>query len=195
MSVDVLFDSPVVRVRQPGRILPTQARYEILGDRRDRLAFAEETDRRTRLQMLKATLPTAPPPDARILTVTDADDQAILLLTRHPNGRLAEVHRPDGTLVGRILATGTTRHYSLTDDQDQVVATAVGELSLKHFQVTAPSGARIAHVSKTWAGPVKEWLTPSDHYKIEFTRDISEPARTLIVMMTIMLDLSLFGPM
>ncbi|MCO5967673.1 phospholipid scramblase family protein [Actinoallomurus soli] len=193
--MDVLFDSPVVRLRQPGKILPTQASYEILDDKRNRLAFATETDRRTRLQMLKATLPTAPPPGARILTVTGTDDQAILLLTRHPNGRLAEVHGPDGGLVGRIRATGTTRHYKLTDDQEQVVATAVGELSLKHFQVTAASGARIAHVSKTWAGPVKEWLTPSDHYKIEFNRDISEPARTLTVMLAIMLDLSLFGPM
>ncbi|MCO5999687.1 phospholipid scramblase family protein [Actinoallomurus rhizosphaericola] len=193
--MDVLFDSPVVRLRQPGKILPTQASYEILDDKRNRLAFATETDRRTRLQMLKATLPTAPPPGARILTVTGTDDQAILLLTRHPNGRLAEVHRPDGGPVGRIRATGTTRHYKLTDDQEQVVATAVGELSLKHFQVTAASGARIAHVSKTWAGPVKEWLTPSDHYKIEFNRDISEPARTLTVMLAIMLDLSLFGPM
>lgn len=191
----MLFDSPVVRVRQPGKILPTQARYEIFDDKRNRLASATETDRRTRLQMLKATLPTAPPPDARILTVTAAEDQPILVLTRHPDGRLAEVHRPDGGLVGRILATGTTRHYSLTDDQDRVVATVVGELSLKHFRVTGPSGARIAHVSKTWAGPVKEWLTPADHYKVAFSGDTPEPARTLIVMTAIVLDLALYGPM
>ncbi|MEV5755047.1 phospholipid scramblase-related protein [Actinoallomurus sp. NPDC052308] len=191
----MLFDSPVVRVRQPGKILPTQAKYEILDDKRKRLAFAEETDRRTRVQMLKATLPTAPPPDARILTVTGTDDQAILVLTRHPDGRLAEVHRPDGGLVGRMRATGTTRHYSLTDDQGQVVATVVGELSLKHFQVTTPPKNRIARISKTWAGPVKEWLTPSDHYKVEFTGPAPEPARTLIVMLAIVLDLSLYGPM
>jgi YD repeat-containing protein len=193
--VDVLFDSPVVRVRQPGKILPTQAKYEIFDDKRKRLAAATETDRRTRLQILKATLPTAPPPGARVLTVTATDDQPVLLLTRHPDGRLTEVHRPDGGLVGRILATGTTRHYSLTDDQDRVVATVVGELSLKHFRVTGPSGARIAQVSKTWAGPVKEWLTPADHYKVAFSGDTPEPARTLIVMTAIVLDLALYGPM
>jgi hypothetical protein len=190
--VDVLFDSPVVRVRQPGKILPTQAKYEIFGDKRNRLASVAETDRRTRLQMLKAALPTAPPTDARILTVTDADDQPILVLTRHPDGRLAEVHRPEGELVGRILATGTTRHYSLTDDQDQVVGTVVGELSLKHFNVTGPSRARIAQVSKTWAGPVKEWLTPADNYKVAFSGSVPEPVRTLIVMTTIVLDLALY---
>jgi Scramblase len=195
VSVEALFDSPVVRVRQPGKILPTQARYEISGEGRNRLAFATETDRRTRLQMLRATLPTAPPPGARMLTVTAADDEPVLILTRHPDGRLAEVHQPDGGLVGRIVATRTTRHYSLTDDQDEVVATVVGELSLKHFQVAGASGSRIAHVSKTWAGPVKEWLTPSDHYKIAFTGPAPEPARTLIVMTTIVLDLALYGPM
>ncbi|GAA4629979.1 hypothetical protein GCM10023196_053510 [Actinoallomurus vinaceus] len=191
MSVDVLFDSPVVRVRQPGKILPTQARYEIFDDKRNHLASATETDRRTRLQILKATLPTAPPAGARILTVTAADEEPILLLTRHPDGRLTEIHQPDGGLVGRILATGTTRHYSLTDDQEQVVAEIVGELSLKHFRVTGPSGARVAHLSKTWAGP-KEWLTPADNYKVTFSGPAPEPARTLIVMTTIVLDLALY---
>jgi hypothetical protein len=192
VSMDVLFDSPVVRVRQPGKILPTQAKYEIFDDRRNRLAAATETDRRTRLQILKAALPTAPPAGARILMVTAADDEPILLLTRHPDGRLTEVHQPDGSLVGRILATRTTRHYSLTDDQEQVVAELVGELSLKHFNVTGPSGARVAHLSKTWAGPVKEWLTPADNYKLTFTGPAPEPARTLIVMTTIVLDLALY---
>lgn len=193
--MDVLFDSPVVRVRQPGRILPTQATYEIFDGKRNRLAVATETDRRTRLQMLKAALPTAPPAGARILTVTTADDEPILMLTRHPDGRLTELHRPDGGLLGRIRATGTTRHYTLSDDQDQTVAEVVGELSLKHFNVTDPARTRIAHLSKTWAGPVKELLTPSDHYKVVFSDSVPEPARTLTVMTAIVLDLALYGPM
>jgi hypothetical protein len=37
-------------------------------------------------------------------------------------------------------------------------------------------------------------LTPSDHYKVEFTGPVSRPARILTVMMPIVLDLTLYGP-
>lgn len=184
-----------MRVRQPGKILASQATYEIFDDQRNRLAVATETDRRTRLQALKAALPAIPPAGARILTVTVADGAPTLILTRHPDGRLTELHRFNGELVGRIRATRTTRHYTLTDDQDQKVAQVIGDLSLKHFTVTDPGGIPIAEVTKTWAGPVKELLTQSDHYKVIFSGTGSEPARTLIVMMTIVLDLALYGPM
>lgn len=193
--MDVLFDSAVVRVRQPGKILASQATYEIFDDHRHRLAVATETDKRTRLQALKAALPATPPPGARILTVTVTDGAPTFILTRHPDGRLTELHRLNGELVGRIRATRTTRHYTLSDDQDQKVAQVIGDLSLKHFRATDPNGTPIAEVTKTWAGPVKELLTQSDHYKVSFAGAAAEPARTLIVMMTIVLDLALYGPM
>jgi uncharacterized protein YxjI len=193
--VETRFDAPVMRIRQPGKILPTQAVYEIFDDERHRLAVVKETDRRTRLELLKATFPTAAPPNARVLTVTDDGGTPILVLTRHPDGRLSELHRPDGELVGRIRATRTTRHYTLSDDRSEPVAEIVGELSLKHFIVTDPTGKRVARLTKTWAGPVKELLTPADHYKVAFTDPVADPARSLIVMMTIVLDLALYGPM
>jgi hypothetical protein len=50
-----------------------------------------------------------------------------------------------------------------------------------------------ARVRKNWAG-LKEMLTPSDHYAVEFTGLVSQPTRTLTVMMPIVLDLTLYGP-
>jgi hypothetical protein len=47
---------------------------------------------------------------------------------------------------------------------------------------------------KTWAGPAKEILTPSDHYRVEFTGPVSQPTRTLAVMTAIALDLTAYGP-
>jgi len=37
-------------------------------------------------------------------------------------------------------------------------------------------------------------LTPSDHYRVDFTAAVSPSARTLTVMMAIVLDLTLYGP-
>ena len=68
-----------------------------------------------------------------------------------------------------------------------------GDLALKHFSVAGTGGAVFARVRKNWAG-LKEVLTPSDHYAVEFTGLVSQPARTLTVMMPIVLDLTLYGP-
>ena len=98
-----------------------------------------------------------------------------------------------GELVGRIRATHTTRHYTLLDDQDEIVGKVVGDLALKHFSVTDADG-EFARLRKTWAGLTKEVLTPSDHYRVDFTGPVSPPARMLTVMMAIVLDLTLYGP-
>jgi hypothetical protein len=73
------------------------------------------------------------------------------------------------------------------------VGQVTGDLALKHFSVTGTGGAVFARVRKNWAG-LKEMLTPSDHYGVEFTGLVSQPARTLTVMMPIVLDLTLYGP-
>jgi hypothetical protein len=51
-----------------------------------------------------------------------------------------------------------------------------------------------ARLRKTWAGLTKEVLTPSDHYRVDFTGPVSAQARMLTVMMAIVLDLTLYGP-
>jgi hypothetical protein len=188
-SVDDLFDSPVLRIRQPGKLLPSRARYEIFSARRQRLAIATETEAHTRRDLLSNMLP-----DDRVLMVTTVSGEPVLTLVKHSKEWLADLRRPGGEMVGRIRVGGTRRHYSLTGDQDQAVADVVGDLGLKHFTVTGAGGGKIAQVRKTWAGLAKEMLTPSDHYKIEFAGSVPEPARTLTVMLAIVLDLTVYGP-
>jgi hypothetical protein len=53
--------------------------------------------------------------------------------------------------------------------------------------------AHPARVRRRRTGPAKEILTPSDHYRVEFTGPVSQPARTLTVMMPIVLDLTVYG--
>jgi len=186
--VDDPFDLQVLRILQPGKWLPNRARYEVFNDQRQLLAIATETEAHTRLKLLSKTMP-----DARVLEVTTAASEPILTLVKHKRERITELHGADGELAGRIRATHTTRHYTLLDGDDQTVGKVVGDLALKHFSVT--DGEReFARLRKTWAGLTKEMLTPSDHYRVDFTAAVSPSARTLTVMMAIVLDLTLYGP-
>jgi len=186
--VDDPFDFQVLRILQPGKWLPNRARYEVFNDQRQLLAIATETEAHTRLKLLSKTMP-----DARVLEVTTAASEPILTLVKHKRERITELHGADGELAGRIRATHTTRHYTLLDGDDQTVGKVVGDLALKHFSVT--DGEReFARLRKTWAGLTKEMLTPSDHYRVDFTAAVSPSARTLTVMMAIVLDLTLYGP-
>jgi len=186
--VDDPFDFQALRILQPGKWLPNRARYEIFNDQRQLLAIATETEAHTRLKLLSKTMP-----DARVLEVTTAASEPILTLVKHKRERITELHGADGELAGRIRATHTTRHYTLLDGDDQTVGKVVGDLALKHFSVT--DGEReFARLRKTWAGLTKEMLTPSDHYRVDFTAAVSPSARTLTVMMAIVLDLTLYGP-
>lgn len=182
------FDCRALRIKQPGKLLPNRASYEIFDEQRQLLAIATEAEAHARLKLLSK-----PMPDARVLTVTTAGSQLILTLIRHARERITELQGPEGEPAGRIRATHTTRHYTLIDDQDQVVGKVVGDLALKHFSVTGAEGGEFARIRKTWAGP-KEVLTPADHYRVEFTGPVSPSARTLTVMMAIVLDLTLYGP-
>jgi uncharacterized protein YxjI len=114
-------------------------------------------------------------------------------LVKFKKERITELHDPEGELAGLIRATHTTRHYTLIDDQDQTIGKVVGDLALKHFSVTDADG-EFARLRKTWAGITKEVLTPSDHYRVDFTGLVSPQARMLTVMTAIVLDLTLYGP-
>jgi hypothetical protein len=132
-------------------------------------------------------------PGTRVLVVTTAAEEPVLTMVKYKRERVTELHGPDGEPAGRILATHTTRHYTLFDEQDQTVGKVVGDLALKHFSVTDADG-EFARLRKTWAGITKEMLTPSDHYRVDFIGDVSSQARMLTVMMAIVLDLTLYGP-
>jgi hypothetical protein len=186
--VDDPFDFQALRVLQPGKWLPNRARYEIFNDHRQLLAIATETEAHTRLKLITKEMP-----GTRVLAVTTAAEEPVLTLVKYKRERVTELHGPDGEPAGRILATHTTRHYTLFDEQDQTVGKVVGDLALKHFSVTDADG-EFARLRKTWAGITKEMLTPSDHYRVDFIGDVSSQARMLTVMMAIVLDLTLYGP-
>jgi hypothetical protein len=186
--VDDPFDFRALRILQPGKLLPNRARYEIFNDQRQLLAIAAETEAHTRMKLLSKSMP-----DARVLTVTTAEHEPVLTLVKYRKERITELHDPEGELAGLIRATHTTRHYTLIDDQDQTIGKVVGDLALKHFSVTDADG-EFARLRKTWAGITKEMLTPSDHYRVDFTGRVSPQARMLTVMTAIVLDLTLYGP-
>jgi hypothetical protein len=186
--VDDPFDFQALRILQPGKWLPDRARYEIFSDQRQLLAIATETEAHTRLKLLSKSMP-----DARVLEVTTVAGGPVVTLVKYKRERITELHGPEGELAGRIRATHTTRHYTLLDDQGQTVGKVVGDLALKHFSVTDADG-EFARLRKTWAGLTKEVLTPSDHYRVDFTGPVSAQARMLTVMMAIVLDLTLYGP-
>jgi hypothetical protein len=188
--VDDPFDFQALRILQPAKWLPNRATYQIFNEQRQLLAIATETEAHARLNLLSK-----PMPDARLLAVTTAGGEPVLTLIKHHRERVTELHNPEGELAGRIRATHTTRHYTLLDGQDEILGKVVGDLALKHFTVTAAQGGEFARLRKTWAGFPKEVLTPADHYKVEFTAPVSRPARLLTVMMAIVLDLTLYGPM
>jgi len=186
--VDDPFEFQSLRVQQPGKLLPNRANYEIFNAARQLLATATEAEAHTRLNLLKK-----PAPDARVVAVSTGAGEPILTLVKHHRERITDLHGPADELVGRIRATHTTRHYTLTDDQDEIVGKVVGDLALKHFPVSTISGFEFARINKTWAG-LKDMFTPSDHYRVEFSGPVSPHARVLTVMMAVVLDLTLYEP-
>jgi hypothetical protein len=187
--VDNPFDFQALRIHQPAKLLPNRARYEIFNDRKLLLAIATETEAHTRLSLMSKSMP-----GVRVLTVTTVAHDPILTLIKNARERITELQGPEGDLVGRIRATHINRHYTLLDHRNQPVGKAVGDLALKHFSVTGRGGGELARVRKTWAGLTKEMVTPADHYKVEFTAPVSPLGRTLTVMLAIVLDLTLYGP-
>ena len=183
------FDFPALRIQQPRKLLPDRAIYEIFNADRQLLATATETEGHTLLKRLGKSVP-----DTRTFAVTTAAGEPVGFLIKQSSEWITEFRDPGGELIGRIRTGDTRRIYTLLGHQDQAVGQATGDLALKHFSVTGTGGAVFARVRKTWAGLTKEMLTPSDHYMVEFTGLVSHPARTLTVMVPIVLDLTLYGP-
>jgi Scramblase len=183
------FDSQKLRIQQPGKLLPDRAKYDIFNADHQLLATVTETEGHTRLKLLGKSMP-----DTRALAVATAAGEPIGFLIKQSSEWITEFQGPGGELIGRIRTGDTRRIYTLLGDQDQVVAKVTGDLALKQFSVTGLKGAAFGRVRKNWAGLTKEVLTPSDHYTVEFTGQVPQPARTLTVLMPIVLDLTLYGP-
>jgi len=187
--VEDLFDFRELLIRQPARLIPGQARYEIFDTERHLLAIASEEEGRSRMQTFTRLIP-----GTRALGVRTAAGEPVLTLIKRDSDWAADLTDPDGRPIGRIRIGSTRRHYTLVDGSGEVVGEAVGDLAVKNFAVTGAEGARIATVRKTWAGLRKELLTSADHYSVKFTDPVPRPARVLTVMMTVVLDLARHGP-
>lgn len=183
------FDFQALRIQQPGGPLADRATYEIFNADRRLLATATETDSHTRRKLLSKAMP-----DSRAIAITTAAGEPAGFLVKQTSEWITEFRGPESELIGRIRTGATRRTYTLLGDQDQAVGQVTGDLALKNFSVTGTGGGVFARVRKTWAGFKKEMLTSSDHYTVEFTGPVSQPARTLTVMMPIVLDLTLYGP-
>jgi hypothetical protein len=180
-----------LRIRQPGKVLPGRARYEIFDPDKKLLAVATETESRGVLQTMMGLVP-----GTRVLAVRTPAGEPILTLVRQDseNNWLAALTDPDGKPIGKIRIEFSRRHYTLLDDQGQVAGQATGDLGATQFSVTGAEGERYAQIRKTWAGLGKELLTSSDHYTVTFTGPVSPSVRTMIVMVPIVLDMTRHGP-
>jgi hypothetical protein len=183
------FNFAELQVRQPTKILPGRARYEIFGDRKQLVAIATETEGRSVLDKIARLLP-----DTRVLMVTTAAGEPMMTVAYHGAKWLAEVTDPDDALVGKIRIGGSRRHYTLLDAEGTEIGKAVGDLAVKRFTVTGTNRPPFAEVKKTFAGPVKEAFTSADHYTVKFALPPRPLERTLTVLIPIVLDLARYGP-
>jgi hypothetical protein len=179
-----------VRVEQPGKLFADRASYRILSDRRELIAVASEVEAQGRLKVLRESVR-----DIRSFAVTTADGVQVMSLVRRVSEWNTDIQDPGGELIGRIRTEASRRHYTLLDAADRTLGQATGDLGLKRFAVTGPNGGTFARVRKRWAGLRKEMLTSADHYKVEFIGPVPALARTLTVMVPIVIDLTSYEPM
>ena len=178
-----------LRIRQPAKMLPGRARYDIFDSSRKLLAIVSETAPRTMLQTMADLVP-----KIRYLAVRSAAGEPMLTMVKSDNDWLAEIRDPDGELIGQIQIGETRRHYTLLDPDGEIAGQAVGDLAVRQFTIAGPDGERYARLVKTWAGLGKELLTSSDHYTITFIGPVPPQIRPLIVMVPVVLDMTRYGP-
>jgi hypothetical protein len=187
--VAATFDHQELRIRQPARLMPGRASYEIFDPRKNLIAVAVETERRSRMDTLTGMIP-----GTRTVAVRTAAGEPVLTLVKRDSEWSARLTDPDGALIGQIQIGDTRRHYTILDDEGQVTGQVVGDLGVKQFSVAGAGGERYARIRKTFAGLGKEIFTDSDHYTLTFTGPVSARVRTLIAMLPIVIDMSRHGP-
>jgi hypothetical protein len=177
-----------LRIRQPARVMPGRAHYDIF-DGRKLIAVASETEPRTRLQIMADVVPRT-----RVVGLTTGAGEPLLTMVKRDADWVADLTDPDGQPIGRIDIGETRRHYTLVDADGMLAGQVVGDLAVRLFSITGPEGERFAQLRKTWAGLGKELLTSSDHYTIVFTGPMSPQLRLMVVMVPIVLDMTRHGP-
>jgi Scramblase len=183
------FNFTELRIRQPAKLLPGRASYEIFGEGKQLVGVATEVEARSVVDKITKLLP-----DSRVLMITTAAGEPMMTLSYQGTKWLAELTDPDDTLIGAIRIAGSRRHYTLMDGEGAEIARAVGDLAVRRFTVTGTNRPPFAEVRKTFAGPIKEALTSSDNYTVKFVLPARPLERTLTVMVPIVLDLARYGP-
>lgn len=178
-----------LRIRQPARVMPGRARYDIFDPAKKLVAVVAETEPRSVLQTIGDLVPRT-----RVLGVKSPSGEPMLTLVKRDADWLADLSDPAGQLIGQIEIGETRRHYTLRDEAGQLAGQAVGDLAVRQFTITGPDGERYAQVRKTWAGLGKELLTSSDHYTITFTGPMEPKIRMMVVMVPVVLDMTRHGP-
>ncbi len=178
-----------LRIRQPARVMPGRARYDMFDAGRKLIAVAVETEPRTKMQMMADLVPRT-----RVIGVKSASGEPLLTMVKRDADWMADITDPEGQPVGSIQIGETRRHYTLLDEAGAVTGQVVGDLAVRQFAITGPDGERYASLRKTWAGLGKELLTSSDHYTVVFTGPMSPQVRMLVVMVPIVLDMTRHGP-
>jgi hypothetical protein len=178
-----------LRIRQPARMLPGRARFDIFDDKKNLLAIAAETEPRSALQTMASLVPRT-----RVLGVRSAAGEPLLTLIKRDDDWIADLQDATGQLIGQIQIGETRRHYTLLDEAGQVAGQAVGDLAVKQFTITGPEGERFARLRKTWAGLGKELLTSADHYTVTFTGPMPPRTRMLVAMVPVIVDMTRHGP-
>jgi hypothetical protein len=178
-----------LRIRQPARLMPGRARYDIFDTGRKLVAVAAETAPRSVFQTMADLVPRT-----RVLAVRSATGEPILTMVKRDTDWVTDLTDPDGQLIGRIQIGETRRHYTLLDPAGEIAGQVVGDLPVRRFTITGPEGERYARLRKTWAGLGKELLTSSDHYTVTFTGPMASPVRLMVAMVPIVLDMTRYGP-
>jgi Scramblase len=184
-----LFAVKELRIRQPARMLPGRARFDIFDQSKNLLAVATETEPRSALHTMASLVPRT-----RILGVRSAAGEPLLTLVKRDDDWITDLKDPVDQLIGQIQIGETRRHYTLLDETGKVAGLAEGDLAVKQFTVSGPEGERFARLRKTWAGLGKELLTSADHYTVTFTGPMPPRVRMLVAMVPIVLDMTRHGP-
>ena len=111
-----------LRFRQPAKMMPGRARYDIFDSRKKLLAVVSETSPRSILQTMADLVP-----KTRSLAMRSATGEPMLTMVKSDNDWLAEVTDADGRLIGQIQIGGTRRHYTLLDAAGEVAGQVVGD--------------------------------------------------------------------
>ncbi|MEV5571120.1 phospholipid scramblase-related protein [Spirillospora sp. NPDC052269] len=193
-----LFNLPSMRVEQPRKVVQTQTRYNVVDDQGTLLAYVTDQQVRSRREAVRAALPQNVRSTHATLVLTDAAEVPRFVIDKvdawnthvHlavPGEEGEAVMR--GDRLGTVRANSTRRQYFLLDADENELAQAVGDLRLRTFPVTDNARRRFAGINKKWAGLRAELFTTADRYAVDFTEEVAEPLRVLVVVTAIVLDL------